>query len=131
MLSVSHRRAPARAIECSTNLHGALRRDLYSDEDMGLIAPDIFDVEPPESPDEVMRRAFRAGVKAAFLVSQFNRLGQILCSRCGRSWSDLAGAFDGLELEPVVDEGDGYRGGAELGRDHPNNLTVTCWHCRT
>lgn len=98
---------------------------------MSLLYPEILDFEPPERPEDAQRRAFRAGIKAAFLVSQLNRLGQVLCSRCGHTWNDLASAFNDLELEPLQPLGNGYTGGLEMGDDHPNNLVVSCWRCQS
>jgi hypothetical protein len=79
---------------------------------------------------ERARTAFVSGLKAAFLVSQLNRLGQVLCGRCGRSWDDLSLAHSELTIARVVESGrGGYRGGLAWEDDHPNNLMLVCVGC--
>jgi hypothetical protein len=91
---------------------------------------------PPETAErarseaERARTAFVSGLKAAFLVSQLNRLGQVLCGRCGRSWDDLTLAHAELTLARVVESGrGGYRGGLAWEDDHPNNVMLVCVGC--
>ena len=36
-----------------------------------------------------VRESFLEGVKAAFLVSQLNRLGQVLCAKCGKGFTSI------------------------------------------
>lgn len=78
------------------------------------------------------RNAFLSGVKAAFVVSQLNRLGQVLCGRCGRSWSRAETAFDELTLANVLGEREepGYDVHLGWGIDNPNNLKLCCTGCR-
>ena len=77
-----------------------------------------------------VRDAFLDGVKAAFVAGQFNRLGQILCSGCGRAWDEFAPAFRDLHLRRLADlPVKSYAGGPHLGADHPNNLLLVCEKC--
>jgi hypothetical protein len=86
--------------------------------------------EPPLSDAEVTRSAFVSGLKAAFLVSQLNRLGQVLCGRCGRSWEDLTRAHAELTIARIVESGrGGYKGGLAWEDDHPNNVMLVCVGC--
>jgi hypothetical protein len=79
---------------------------------------------------ERARTAFVSGLKAAFLVSQLNRLGQVLCGRCGRSWDDLSLAHTELTIARVVESGrGGYKGDLAWGDDHPNNVMLVCVGC--
>jgi hypothetical protein len=96
---------------------------------MGLLFWDQFEWAGSDLPRDVSRESFRAGIKAAYIVGQLNRLGQVLCSSCGHAWSDLATAFDDLEVRGLCDAGTGYSGGVEMGVDHPNNLVLRCWRC--
>ena len=92
----------------------------------------IDDIEfdaPPDLPTEA-RAEFMAGVKAAFIVSQMNRLGQVLCGGCGVAKDDLTAAFTELELAPAtVISGARYSGGLQWGDDHPSNLLLLCIGC--
>ena len=79
----------------------------------------------------LLRSTFLAGVKAAFVVSQLNRLGQILCARCGAGFTTLESAWANLELERVLEtDRGGYRGDLDWGEDHPNYLLLACSRCR-
>lgn len=80
---------------------------------------------------DATRRGFLAGVKAAFVISQLNRLGQVLCARCGRGFESLDEAWDNLELNRVIDtERPGYQGALDWGEDHPNYLLLACVKCQ-
>jgi hypothetical protein len=96
---------------------------------MGLLFQEQFELDGWNSTDGASRRSFRAGIKAAFIVSQLNRLGQVLCAGCGFAWSDLVLAFNELELEGLSETGTGYAGGVDMGVDHPNNLVLKCFRC--
>ena len=87
-------------------------------------------VERSPTEAETTRSAFVSGLKAAFLVSQLNRLGQVLCGRCGRSWDDLSLAHSELTIARVVESGrGGYKGGLAWEDDHPNNVMLVCVGC--
>jgi hypothetical protein len=87
-------------------------------------------VEGTSTETETTRSAFVSGLKAAFLVSQLNRLGQVLCGRCGRSWDDLSSAHTELTIARVVESGrGGYAGGLSWEDDHPNNVMLVCVGC--
>jgi hypothetical protein len=89
----------------------------------------VLDVEPSES--DRTRDEFMAGIKAAFVVGQINRLGQVLCGSCGVAHDDLSSAFSELEVVPTTHvTGAGYRGGLDWGDDHPANLLLVCGACR-
>jgi hypothetical protein len=82
--------------------------------------------EPP-----TIRDAFLDGVRAAFVAGQFNRLGQVLCSGCGRTWDEFSPAFRELRLRRLTDLPlRSYAGGPQLGADHPNNLLLVCENCQ-
>jgi hypothetical protein len=77
-----------------------------------------------------IRTAFLDGVKAAFVAGQFNRIGQVLCASCGRSWDEYSKAFADLQLRRVADvQARSYDGRSDLGADHPNNLLLVCDTC--
>lgn len=86
----------------------------------------------PDDPRLRARDAFLAGVKAAFVVSQMRRLGQVLCGGCGRSWTDAETAFQMLTLCNVLGEREdpGYDVHLGWGIDNPNNLKLCCPGCR-
>lgn len=95
---------------------------------MSLLFPDDLILEPDDT--EVARAQFVAGVRAAFIVSQLNRLGQVLCGVCGKARNDLRSAFNELEVIPWTRfTGAGYQGGLEWGDDHPSNLVLVCKGC--
>ena len=77
------------------------------------------------------RHAFLEGVKAAFVVSQTNRLGQVLCASCGHSWTGAEHAFAMFTLCNVL--GDRVEPGYDVklgwGIDNPNNLQLYCGPC--
>lgn len=80
---------------------------------------------------ESSRADFLAGVKAAFIIGQLNRLGQVLCAKCGRAFDGLNQAWQELDLYRVLDTGrPGYRGDLDWGEDHPNQLLLACSRCR-
>ena len=77
-----------------------------------------------------VRASFLEGVKAAFIVSQLNRLGQVLCGRCGIGFTSLEIAWGNLGLRRVIDtDRGGYRGDLDWGEDHPNYLLLACEKC--
>ena len=86
---------------------------------------------PPGEPADATRTAFLAGVKAAFIVGQKNRFGQILCARCGCAWDTVAGAAAALTLRNVVGDakGVGYDPRLGWGDDDPNRLMLCCLRC--
>lgn len=85
----------------------------------------------PADPRLQARAAFLEGVKAAFVVSQMNRLGQVLCSGCGYSFTGAETAFDSLSLCNVLDgeTEPGYDPRFGWGVDNPNNLRLCCHRC--
>lgn len=94
----------------------------------------LKDLGPPvalNDPRLDARHAFLQGVKAAFVVSQTNRLGQVLCAGCGRAWSGAANAFQALTLCNVMGERaePGYDVKLGWGIDNPNNLLLCCALC--
>lgn len=86
---------------------------------------------PAEDPRLDARRAFLEGVKAAFVVSQMNRLGQVLCSGCGHGFDGAAIAFDSMGLCNTFGElaEPGYDPRFGWGMDNPNNLKLCCDRC--
>ena len=86
----------------------------------------------PGDPRLQARHAFLAGVKAAFVVSQINRLGQVMCGGCGRSWTRADTAFEMLTLCNVLGERPypGYDAQLGWGIDNPNNLKLCCAGCK-
>ncbi len=88
-------------------------------------------VLPPGDPVLDCRTAFLAGVKAAFVVGQMNRLGQVLCSECGHSWTGAEAAFEAMELCNVLGlrSDPGYDRRLGWGIDNPNNLKLCCRKC--
>ena len=94
-------------------------------EGMSLFFIDDVVLEPVLDGPAEARAEFMAGIKAAFIVSQMNRLGQVLCGGCGVTRNDLASAFTDLQLAPATAmTGVSYRGGLEWGDDHPGNLIL-------
>lgn len=86
----------------------------------------------PGDPRLGARSAFLEGVRAAFVVSQMNRLGQVLCSSCGYSFTGAEAAFQSLRLCNVLgDRGSepGYDPRFGWGIDNPNNLKLCCDRC--
>ena len=78
-----------------------------------------------------VRESFLEGVKAAFIVSQLNRLGQVLCAKCGMGFSSVEIAWGNLGLHRVIDTGrGGYDGELDWGEDHPNYLLLVCNRCK-
>lgn len=86
----------------------------------------------PGDPRLEARNAFLAGVKAAFVVSQMNRLGQVMCGGCGRSWTRADTAFEMLTLCNVLGArpDPGYEVHLGWGIDNPNNLKLCCAGCK-
>ncbi len=76
------------------------------------------------------RQSTKQGQRHAALMAEKRRQIQcalevadaIWCSRCGRSFSSLATAMDGLEFHHIV-----YR--SLGGGDDPDNLVPLCWEC--
>lgn len=94
----------------------------------------LKDLALPDPTDDVaraIREAFLAGVKAAFIVGQKNRLGQVLCAGCGRAWDTAAGATAALTLTNVLGENNstGYDPRLGWGTDDPNRLMLCCLGC--
>lgn len=94
----------------------------------------LKDLALPHHAEDVARatrEAFLAGVKAAFIVSQKNRLGQVLCGGCGRAWDTVTGATAALTLRDVVGDSDrtGYDPRLGWGTDDPNRLVLCCLRC--
>ena len=99
---------------------------------MSLFFRDDIVLDPVQPEPDRAREEFLAGIRAAFVVGQINRLGQVLCGSCGQATNDLASAFRDLEVVPATRlAGVGYRGGLDWGDDHPANLLLVCSACRT
>lgn len=91
----------------------------------------LKDLAPPHHSDQSLRKAFLDGVKAAFIVSQKNRLGQILCSSCGVACDTVGEAVAKLRLRHVFEDrpDDGYDPYLGWRNDDPNRLLLWCIRC--
>lgn len=91
----------------------------------------LKDLAVPHQNEQAIRKAFLDGVKAAFIVSQKNRLGQILCSACGGACDTVEEAVAKLRLRHVFE--DQLEGGYDpyIGwrNDDPNRLMLWCIRC--
>lgn len=83
----------------------------------------------PHSNEDAVRKAFLDGVKAAFIVSQKNRLGQILCSACGGACDTIEEAVTKLRLRHLLESTDGYDPYMGWRNDDPNKLMLWCTRC--
>ena len=106
--------------------------ELSSVAGMSLFFRDDIVLDAAMTRSDRARDEFMAGIKAAFVVGQMNRLGQVLCGGCGAASDDLSSAFKELDVVPAArPAGAGYRGGLDWGDDHPGNLLLICGVCRS
>lgn len=91
----------------------------------------LKDLALPAQLEDPARHAFLEGVKAAFIVSQKNRLGQVLCARCGRGWDTVPAAVAAMGLCSVYEDprSRGYDSRLGWGNDDPNLLLLCCLRC--